>query len=146
MKQPKAESSPATEGQGLPRRKPRKRRANQVDLSVGGRLRQARLLAGASQEEVGTAIGVSFQAVQKYENGENRLSAGRLAAAAKFLGVPMSFFFQDDAEPAAALDTVGFTAKEIELVRHYRAIASEDMREHLLKLTKIISGHDLSDR
>jgi transcriptional regulator with XRE-family HTH domain len=145
MKQPKAES-PATEGQGLPRRKPRKRRANQVDLSVGGRLRQARLLAGASQEEVGTAIGVSFQAVQKYENGENRLSAGRLAAAAKFLGVPMSFFFQDDAEPAAAVDTAGFTAKEIELVRHYRAIASEDMREHLLKLTKIISGHDLSGR
>lgn len=145
MKQPKADA-PATEGQGLPRRKPRKRRANQVDLSVGGRLRQARLLAGASQEEVGTAIGVSFQAVQKYENGENRLSAGRLAAAAKFLGVPMSFFFQDDAEPAAAVDTVGFTAKEIELVRHYRAIASEDMREHLLKLTKIISGHDLADR
>ena len=145
MKQPKAES-PAAEAQGLPRRKPRKRRANQVDLSVGGRLRQARLLAGASQEEVGTAIGVSFQAVQKFENGENRLSAGRLAAAAKFLGVPMSFFFQDDAEPAAAVDTAGFSTKEIELVRHFRAIASEDMREHLLKLTKIISGHDLSDR
>jgi transcriptional regulator with XRE-family HTH domain len=145
MKQPKAET-PAVEGQGSLRRKPRKRRANQVDLSVGGRLRQARLLAGASQEEVGTAIGVSFQAVQKYENGENRLSAGRLAAAAKFLGVPMSFFFQDDAEPATAVDTVGFTAKEIELVRHYRAITSEDMREHLLKLTKIISGHDLAER
>jgi transcriptional regulator with XRE-family HTH domain len=145
MKQPKADSS-ATEGQGSLKRKPRKRRANQVDLSVGGRLRQARLLAGASQEEVGTAIGVSFQAVQKYENGENRLSAGRLAAAAKFLGVPMSFFFQDDAEPATAVDTVGFTSKEIELVRHYRAITSEDMREHLLKLTKIISGQDLADR
>ena len=72
----------------VPGRKPRKRRANHVDLSVGQRLRQARLLAGASQEDVGTAIGVSFQAVQKYENGENRLSAGRLAAAAKFLGVP----------------------------------------------------------
>ena len=126
------------------RRKPRKRRANHVDLSVGGRLRQARLLAGASQEEVGNAIGVSFQAVQKYENGENRLSAGRLAAAAKFLGVPMSFFFQDDTEPSAATNTVGFTSKEIELVRYFRAIASEDMREHLLKLTKIISEQDLS--
>ena len=140
MKQPQPEMGAVD----VPRRKPRKRRANHVDLSVGGRLRQARLLAGASQEEVGNAIGVSFQAVQKYENGENRLSAGRLAAAAKFLGVPMSFFFQDDAEPAAATNTVGFTSKEIELVRYFRAIASEDMREHLLKLTKIISEQDLT--
>lgn len=133
-------------GNDLQRRKPRKRRANNVDLSVGSRLRQARLLAGASQEDVGTAIGVSFQAVQKYENGENRLSAGRLAAAAKFLAVPMSFFFQDDTEPQTATDTAGFTSKEIELVRYYRAIGSDDMREHLLRLTKIISEQNLSRR
>ena len=107
---------------------------------------QARLLAGASQEDVGTAIGVSFQAVQKYENGENRLSAGRLAAAAKFLGVPMSFFFQDDTEPQTAGDTAGFSSKEIELVRHYRAIRNDDMREHLLRLTRIISEQNLSAR
>lgn len=128
------------------RRKPRKRRANHVDLSVGARLRQARLLAGASQEDVGAAIGVSFQAVQKYENGENRLSAGRLAAAAKYLGVPMSFFFQDDTEPQSASDTAGFSGKEIELVRYYRAIRSDDMREHLLRLTKIISEQNLPAR
>src|SRR5260370_547619 len=126
------------------RRKRRKRRANHVDLSVGGRLRQARLLAGASQEEVGNAVGVSFQAVQKYENGENRLSAGRLAAAAKFLGVAMAFFFQDDTEPSAATKTVAFTTKEIEVVGYFRGIGREDMREHLLKLTKIISEQDLS--
>jgi transcriptional regulator with XRE-family HTH domain len=129
-----------------PGRKPRKRRANHVDLSVGQRLRKARLLGGASQEDVGTAIGVSFQAVQKYENGENRLSAGRLAAAAKFLGVPMSFFFQDDTEPQTATDTAGFSSKEIELVRHYRAIRNDDMREHLLRLTRIISEQNLSAR
>ena len=146
MKHTRAEA-PVGKGQPpMPPRKPRKRRANHIDLSVGTRLRQARLLAGASQEEVGAAVGVSFQAVQKYENGENRLSAGRLAAAAKFLGVPMSFFFQDDAEPAAASDSAAFTTKEIELVRYYRAITSEDMREHLLKLTKIISEQDLSGR
>lgn len=142
MTQTKAETV-VVDGQ---RRKPRKRRANQVDLSVGSRLRQARLLTGASQEDVGDAIGVSFQAVQKYENGENRLSAGRLAAAAKFLGVPMSFFFQDDTEPAAAHDTAGFTTKEIELVRYFRAIRNDDMREHLLRLTKIISEQNLSAR
>src|SRR5690349_3716345 len=142
MKQPQPEMGAVD----TPRRKPRKRRANHVDLSVGGRLRQARLLAGASQEDVGTAIGVSFQAVQKYENGENRLSAGRLAAAAKFLGVPMSFFFQDDTEPQTAGDTAGFSSKEIELVRHYRAIRNDDMREHLLRLTRIISEQNLSAR
>ena len=139
MTQTKAEAA-AADGQ---RRKPRKRRANQVDLSVGARLRQARLLAGASQEDVGAAIGVSFQAVQKYENGENRISAGRLAAAAKYLNVPMSFFFQDDTELQAASDTAGFSGKEVALVRYYRAIGSEDLREHLLRLTKIISEQNL---
>jgi transcriptional regulator with XRE-family HTH domain len=125
------------------RSKPRKRRATEADYSVGARLRQARLLAGASQEDLGAAIGVSFQAVQKYENGENRISAGRLAAAAKYLNVPMSFFFQDDTEPQAASDSAGFSDKEIELVRHYRAIRSDDLREHLLRLTKIISEQNL---
>ena len=61
MKQPQPEVG-AGDPQGL-RRKPRKRRANHVDLSVGGRLRQARLLAGASQEEVGNAVGVSYHNV-----------------------------------------------------------------------------------
>jgi transcriptional regulator with XRE-family HTH domain len=125
------------------RSNPRKRRATEVDLLVGARLRQARLLAGASQEDLGAAIGVSFQAVQKYENSENRVSAGRLAAAAKYLNVPMSFFFQDDTEPRAASDSAGFSDKEIELVRHYRAIRSDDLREQLLRLTKIISEQNL---
>jgi transcriptional regulator with XRE-family HTH domain len=141
-----SQSKPEIAALDANRRKPRKRRANHVDLSVGGRLRQARLLAGASQEDVGAAIGVSFQAVQKYENGENRLSAGRLAAAAKYLGVPMSFFFQDDTEPQLANDTAGFTTKEIELVRYFRAIQGEDMREHLLRLTKIISEQNLAQK
>jgi transcriptional regulator with XRE-family HTH domain len=79
--------------------KPRKRRATDADFAVGARLRQARLLAGASQEDLGAAIGVSFQAVQKYENGENRLSAGRLAAAAKYLNVAMSPVIEIDQRP-----------------------------------------------
>src|SRR5258708_19563074 len=97
MKQPHLEVG-AADPQGS-RRKPRKRRANHVDLSVGGRLRQARLLAGASQEEVGNAVGVSFQAVQKYENGENRLTAARLPAPPNFLRAATSFFFPDPPEP-----------------------------------------------
>jgi transcriptional regulator with XRE-family HTH domain len=120
----------------------RKRRANAMDHSVGARLKQARLLAGVSQDELGKAIGVSFQAVQKYENGENRLSVGRLAVAAKFLGVPLTFFFQDDPAPQPeTAETAGFTGKEIELVRFYRGIGDEEMRDQLLKLTRIIGGY-----
>lgn len=98
------------------------------------------------RKKIGTAIGVTFQAVQKYENGETRISAGRLAAAAKFLGVPMTFFFQDDTEPQTATETAAFTSQEIELVRHYRTIGNEDLRGHLLQLTKIISEQSWSAR
>jgi transcriptional regulator with XRE-family HTH domain len=107
-----------------------------VDVHVGRRLRQARLLAGLSQEELGEGIGVSFQAVQKYEQGENRLSASRLFRAAQLLEQPVAYFFdelQGLSEPAAA-----FTRDEIDLVRHYRRIASSDVRDHLLQVAKRI--------
>lgn len=119
-------------------RQPRKRRANQVDFSVGSRLRQARLLAGASQEDVASAIGVTFQAVHKYERGKTRLSVGTLAAAAEFLNLPISFFVEGDTEPQAKTDGAKFTAKEMKLVRHYRAIRSDAMREHLLHHIRLI--------
>ncbi|HLJ64449.1 MAG TPA: helix-turn-helix domain-containing protein [Stellaceae bacterium] len=116
------------------------RSPNVTDELVGCRLRQARLLRGISQDDLGAAIGVSFQAVQKYETGRNRLSAGRLAAAAKFLEVPLAFLFQDEMMVTAPQgDTIGFTPMEIELVRSYRAITSEDRREHVLRLTKLFS-------
>src|SRR5271154_7637768 len=78
-----------------PRRTVREHGPDPVDVHVGKRLRQARLLAGLSQEELGDGIGVSFQAVQKYEQGENRLSASRLFRAAKLLDRPVSFFFDE---------------------------------------------------
>ncbi len=111
-----------------------------VDVHVGRRLRQARFLAGMSQEELGAGIGVSFQAVQKYEHGENRLSASRLFKAAQLLERPVSFFFEELSDKAGTSEAVGFTRDEIELVRHFRQIASEDVREHLLQMTKQIGG------
>ena len=76
------------------RRTVREHGPDPVDVHVGKRLRQARLLAGLSQEELGDGIGVSFQAVQKYEQGENRLSASRLFRAATLLQQPVAFFFE----------------------------------------------------
>lgn len=112
-----------------------------VDVHVGRRLRQARFLAGMSQEELGVGIGVSFQAVQKYEHGENRLSASRLYKAARLLDRPVSFFFEElGGGGAPAAESNGFSREEIELVRYFRQIPSEEVREHLLQMTKRIGS------
>jgi transcriptional regulator with XRE-family HTH domain len=127
------------------KRAPRKRRQtisesgpNPVDLHVGKRLRAARLRARLSQEELGRGIGVSFQAVQKYEQGENRLSASRLYRAAQLVRQPISFFFEHLAREARSKDAAIFTADELALVRDYRQIESKEVRERLLQLLKRI--------
>jgi transcriptional regulator with XRE-family HTH domain len=121
------------------RRTVREHGPDPIYVHVGKRLRQARLLAGLSQEELGGGIGVSFQAVQKYEQGENRLSASRLFRAAKLLDRPVSFFFSDlEGEVPAGTGTV-FSRDEIELVRYFRMIVSEDVRDHLLQVARRIS-------
>lgn len=67
-----------------------------VDLFVGERLRAARLTSGLSQAKLGEAMKVTFQQVQKYERGANRISASMLVRAGKALGVPVADFFPDD--------------------------------------------------
>lgn len=67
-----------------------------VDTAVGAKLRQARLLVGASRQQLGMAIGVSAETVRRYETGARRMSPARLAAAVRFLGLPLSWFFRED--------------------------------------------------
>jgi transcriptional regulator with XRE-family HTH domain len=74
------------------------KQAKAVDVHVGLRIRAARLAAGLSQERFGHALGVTFQQVQKYEKGSNRVGASRLSDAARILSVPVSFFFENDEE------------------------------------------------
>jgi len=126
-----------------PRRTVREHGPDPVDVHVGRRLRQARLLAGLSQEELGDGIGVSFQAVQKYEQGENRLSASRLFRAAKLLSQTVAYFFEE-LEGQMVTGHTSFSREEIDLVRHFRQIASEDVRDHLLQVAKRISEVDTS--
>jgi transcriptional regulator with XRE-family HTH domain len=111
-----------------------------VDVHVGHRLRQARFLAGMSQGELGAGIGVTFQAVQKYECGENRISASRLFKAAQLLGRQVPFFFEDAEQGRAVIasEPSGFSREEIDLIRHYRQIPDERLREHMLEMTKQI--------
>src|ERR1700689_3596756 len=68
---------------------------NPVDVHVGARLRLRRTLLGMSQERLGNAIGLTFQQVQKYERGANRIGASRLYDLSRVLDVPVSFFFDD---------------------------------------------------
>ncbi len=118
-----------------PARPQRRRRRSEHDLYAGERLRLARQLAGMSQQQLGAALGVSFQAVQKYEIGENRLSAGRLVTAAAYLGVDLAFFAKDHTPPAAENSaSPSFTAEEVGLVRAYRALRSEALRTELRRL------------
>jgi transcriptional regulator with XRE-family HTH domain len=71
------------------------RRANPMDVHVGSRVRLRRMLLGMSQEKLGEHLGLTFQQVQKYEKGVNRIGASRLFDLAKVLGVPVQFFYDE---------------------------------------------------
>jgi transcriptional regulator with XRE-family HTH domain len=83
---------------------------NPIDVHVGARLRMRRLMLGMSQEKLGDALGLTFQQVQKYEKGTNRISASRLLQVAEVLNVPPSFFFDDAPD---ALSTVRLPSNEL---------------------------------
>src|SRR5689334_5684014 len=74
---------------------------NPIDIRVGARLRLRRTMLGLSQEKLGEAIGLTFQQVQKYERGANRIGASRLYELSRVLDVPVSFFF-DNTDPVRA--------------------------------------------
>jgi transcriptional regulator with XRE-family HTH domain len=74
---------------------------NQIDIDVGNKIRLRRRLTGMSQTALGTALGITFQQVQKYEKGTNRVGASRLSDMARILGVPVSYFFEDGQAPGS---------------------------------------------
>lgn len=122
-----------------------------VDISVGSRLRQRRTLLGMSQEKLGRAVGLTFQQIQKYERGANRIGASRLLQLSRVLAVPIAYFFED--VPAvktrssqqtlavgAGLDNDPFSRREtMELVRAYYAIANPYVRKRVLDLVRALS-------
>lgn len=80
---------------------------NPIDRHVGSRIRMRRMLSGVSQEKLGEALGLTFQQIQKYEKGANRVSASRLQQIAKVLEVPVAFFF--DGAPSGEAPEAGFS-------------------------------------
>ena len=88
-------------------------RPNPIDIHVGKRIRLRRLALNLSQETLAELLGITFQQIQKYENGGNRISASRLWDCACVLDVPVQFFFQDmDAETCIAADAELYAGKD----------------------------------
>jgi transcriptional regulator with XRE-family HTH domain len=117
------------------------------DAEIGKRVRTLRLQRGLSQTELGTLIDVTFQQVQKYEKGTNRISAGRLQRIAEVMSVPVSFFFagfEDKPKGGSArLADVDFaflqTEGALRLARAYARIRKPGVRLQLLRLTEAIA-------
>lgn len=133
---------------------------NPIDVHVGGRVRLRRTLLGLSQGKLGEAVGLTFQQIQKYERGANRIGASRLFQLSRVLDVPVSFFFDDMSEELSNEDLRSFASDEedtptlepdsmvkretLELVRAYYRISDPAVRKRLFELTKSLSIMDAS--
>ena len=119
---------------------------NPIDVHVGKRVRMRRLFLGMNQETLANRLGLTFQQVQKYEGGANRVSASRLSAMADILGVPISFFFGDLQADDGEGSSPEREARErmerpetIELVRLYYAIPDLRVRQQFLEMIKAVA-------
>ena len=120
------------------------RSINAIDQHVGQRVRAQRLLKGMSQQALASALGLTFQQVQKYEGGANRVSASRLSQIAEVLGVPISYFFSDlnlgDADEGEAEMRERMQRPEaIELIRAFYAIPDQRVRHQFLDMVKTVA-------
>lgn len=116
---------------------------NQIDKRVGSRIRMRRLMLGLSQTDLANAVGVTFQQVQKYEKGTNRVSASRLQQMARALQVEISYFFDDltgrsggskAAAGSSELEALLATSSGISLVRAFTRIRQPKLRRRIVEL------------
>lgn len=135
-------------------RRPPKEAPDPIDIHVGQRLKARRVGLRISQTEIGAALGVTFQQIQKYENGANRIGASNLYRLAKALNVEVSYFFEDmpapnkikalSDQPPAVFEHDPMTQPEsIKLVHNYFRIGSSSVRGRVFQLVKSIA--DTSD-
>lgn len=118
---------------------------NPIDVHVGKRIRMRRLLLGMNQETLANALCLTFQQVQKYEGGANRVSASRLAAIAEVLSIPVPFFFGelDHAEATAeerAMRAQMERPETIDLIRYFYAIPDAQVQGQFLDLVKSVAA------
>lgn len=130
---------------------------NPIDAYVGSRVRMRRLMLGMSQERLADRIGVTFQQVQKYEKGTNRIGASRLQTIAAVLAIPVSFFFQQDSSQPLTTDGIGtfdgledlsdfLTSKEgLGLNKAFMKITDPSVRQSVLMLVQSLANSSSSE-
>ena len=127
---------------------------NLIDKYVGNRLRMRRQMLKMSQEKIGNAVGVTFQQIQKYENGANRIGASRLQQIAEVLSVPVPFFFEGAPQWSARLQIVGeapspaylteflATSEGLALVDAFRRIKKVSVKRAIVHMVEKLSADD----
>lgn len=128
----------------------RAKKPNPIDVHVGGRIRLRRMMSGISQEKLGEQMGLTFQQIQKYEKGANRVGASRLFQLAQVLEVPVSYFFDDLETNNDHASAAGFSESRsqdfvleflnsregLELNRAFVKISSPDVRRRVIELIR----------
>jgi transcriptional regulator with XRE-family HTH domain len=129
-----------------------KRDPNFVDRHVGNRVRMRRLLVGMSQEKLGELLGITFQQVQKYEKGSNRVSASRLYQISRVLGVPVQYFYdelKEDNGPTGFAESEGADAiagalqspDGVQIARIFSETTDPDKRKLILNAVKLLADY-----
>lgn len=129
-----------------------KKSPNSIDVHVGSRIRLRRVMLGISQEKLGEGLGITFQQVQKYEKGTNRVGASRLQHISELLDVHVSYFFEGgpsptEAKPLAVPSAVAqfMNSKEgISLVKAFSSIEDKHVRRRVLDLVQSLSAEEKS--
>lgn len=124
-----------------------KKKPNPIDVHVGSRIRMRRNMLGMSQEKLGESLGITFQQIQKYEKGTNRVGASRLQAIASIMEVPVAFFFEDApggaglAEESQNTYVVDFlsSAEGLQLNRAFARISDPKVRRKIIDLTRALA-------
>ena len=127
-----------------------KKTPDPVDVQVGSRLRLRRMSLGISQEKLGEHLGITFQQIQKYEKGTNRISASRLQRISEVLSVPITYLFEGIEAPPSGLGALNETSSEfvhdeppsnetLQLMRAFQRIADPTVRRRVVDLVRSLS-------
>jgi transcriptional regulator with XRE-family HTH domain len=134
-----------------------KKAPNPIDKHVGSRVRMRRMMLSMSQEKLGDALGLTFQQVQKYEKGTNRIGASRLQQIAHILQVPVSFFFEgapaspsggghgsgmNEAPSPAYVSDFLATSDGLSLTKSFMRIKNSKLRRRIVDLVEQIAGEE----
>lgn len=134
--------------------------SNPTDVHVGTRMRTRRTMLGLSQEKLADALGITFQQVQKYERGVNRVGASRLFDLSRVLGVPVNYFFDGIVYESAnkskgyslASPKISYKSEEIydretlELIKAYKSIQNSDVRKSVLDMIRSLAKKQGGDK